>query len=162
MSSLKIAKNPSNNPFLYRVKDVHSSILDFKEPVHVGGGLCLWGVQVGTHGGAIVSVKKCNKVVNLITPHPREHISILSCINTVGGKIPKFYNAERKYIEPTTWEDANLGRSGVCNTTLDYKNFSFTAGLSIFWETYGKVMKFHGRISICTYLMDTHPMLQSK
>ena len=56
------------------------------------------GVQVAKNGGAIVLAKKGNKVVNSITPDHREHISMLSCINAVGGKIPKFYIVKGKYF----------------------------------------------------------------
>jgi len=56
------------------------------------------GVQAAKNGGATVLAKKGSKVVNSITPDHREHISVLSCINAAGGKIPNFYIVKGKYF----------------------------------------------------------------
>ena len=42
--------------------------------------------------------KKGSKVVNSITLDHKEHISVLSCINATGGKIPNFYIVKGKYF----------------------------------------------------------------
>ena len=57
-----------------------------------------YGVQGAKNGGATVLAKKGSKVVNSITPDQREHISVLSCINATGGKIPNFYIVKGKYF----------------------------------------------------------------
>jgi hypothetical protein len=56
------------------------------------------GVQATKNGGATVLAKKGSKMVNSITPDHREHISVLSCINAAGGKIPNFYIVKGKYF----------------------------------------------------------------
>ena len=55
-------------------------------------------VQAAKNGGATILAKKGSKVVNSITPDHREHISVLSCINVAGGKIPNFYIVKGKYF----------------------------------------------------------------
>ena len=56
------------------------------------------GVQATKNGGATVLAKRGSKLVNSITPDQREHISVLSCINAAGGKIPNFYIVKGKYF----------------------------------------------------------------
>ena len=56
------------------------------------------GVQAGRSGGATVLAKLGSKNVHAIEPDSREHLSVLSCINAAGGKIPNFYILKGKYF----------------------------------------------------------------
>ena len=56
------------------------------------------GVHAGRCGGATVLAKLDSKSVYIIEPNQREHLSILSCINAVGGKIPNFYILKGTYF----------------------------------------------------------------
>ena len=47
--------------------------------------------QADKSGGEMVVVKGGVRQVYTISPHKREHISMLSCINGDGGCIPSFY-----------------------------------------------------------------------
>ena len=49
------------------------------------------GIQVGRSGGATVLAKRGSKSVHSVEPDQREHLLVLSCINTGGGSIPNFY-----------------------------------------------------------------------
>ena len=56
------------------------------------------GVQAGRGGGATVLAKVGSKSVHTIEPDQREHLSVLSCINANGGKIPNFYILKGTYF----------------------------------------------------------------
>ena len=56
------------------------------------------GVQAGRSGGATVLAKLGSKYVHTIEPDQREHLSVLSCINAAGGKIPNFYILKGTYF----------------------------------------------------------------
>ena len=56
------------------------------------------GVQAGRSGGATVLAKLGSKSVHAIEPDQREHLSVLSCINAEGGKIPNFYILKGTYF----------------------------------------------------------------
>jgi hypothetical protein len=56
------------------------------------------GVQAGRGGGATVLAKVGNKSVHNIEPDQKEHLSVLSCINTDGGCIPNFYILKGTYF----------------------------------------------------------------
>ena len=56
-------------------------------------------VQAGRSGGATLLAKVKSKSVHTIEPYQREHLSVLSCINADGGKIPNFYNLKGTYFQ---------------------------------------------------------------
>jgi hypothetical protein len=56
------------------------------------------GVQAGRSGGATVLAKCGSKSVHTIEADQREHLSVLSCINAAGGKIPNFYIMKGTYF----------------------------------------------------------------
>ena len=46
----------------------------------------------------IVLAKQGSRTVHSIEPDQREHLSVLSCINAVGGCIPNFYILKGMYF----------------------------------------------------------------
>ena len=48
-------------------------------------------VQASRSGGATVLARRGSRSVHSIEPDQREHLTVLSCINTSGGHIPNFY-----------------------------------------------------------------------
>lgn len=56
------------------------------------------GVQAGRSGGATVLARVGSRAVHTIEPDQREHLSVLSCINADGGKIPNFYVLKGTYF----------------------------------------------------------------
>ena len=55
-------------------------------------------VQAGRSGGVTVLAKLGSKSVYAIELDQREHLSILSCINAEGDKIPNFYILKGTYF----------------------------------------------------------------
>ena len=49
------------------------------------------GVQAGRAGGATILARRGNRSVHSIEPDQKEHLSVLSCVNADGGRIPNFY-----------------------------------------------------------------------
>jgi len=45
-------------------------------------------------GGGYVIAKRGSKNVHIVTPDLRESLTVLSCINADGGKLPNFYIKE--------------------------------------------------------------------
>ena len=83
-------------------KTLYTNLEELYQKFHYSLGY-IWNcdesdVQIRRNGGATVLAKWGNRFVHSIEPNQREHLSILSCINTDGGSIPNFYILKGAYF----------------------------------------------------------------
>ena len=96
------------------------------------------GVQAVKNGGATMLAKRGSKLVNSITPDQRKHISVLSCINAAGGKIPNFYIVKGKYFTANHIAGCKYGAVMGVQHNAWMTKFLFESWIAHFLRVLGK------------------------